>query len=329
MLLKALLGGFRRSLSNKRAVLWLFLAVWIPGALATLPLGSALEQAFARSVAAAELSTEGLTTDLLVDLAINHEERFAVALTPLMPLLALGWWLGFFLSGGVFSTVSRPDGYDGTAFWSGAVACFPRYLRLLLWSLVPLVLIGVLSRVPGWWVSRAAGGDPGRDVESLASLISWLILGCGLLYLRTALDLARAAIARRRERATRRVLWRSLQLAVRRLPTVMGYAVLMLGLAAAVGWVFLTIRQGLPIDQEGAVLVAAALGQVYLLWRAWWRVARYAGSSLLDEHYVEGSTGRYPADLPPTLAEPISPLLLVEPELPGQSEALADLSEEE
>jgi hypothetical protein len=285
MIFRAIAGGFGRALKARRAVFWLFLALWIPATLAVGPLSTVLESIFEGTTAADALAEEGLSTAMLVDVLINHRSEIVAALAGSGPILAFAWWVSFFLSGGVFSVVVHPVGYSGERFWSGAARNFPRFLRLLLWSCIPLAVVGIFVAAPSW-ILNLVTDDPGRDQLQAQTLVSGCLLIAGLLFYRTLLDYARVAIVRFDERRTRVALWAGFKFTLRRLPITVGYLLAMLLIAAVVGALFFELRGAIAID--GKLLFVTIVGQLYVFWRAGWRVARYGGSAWIYEQLVEG-----------------------------------------
>ncbi|MBZ0111977.1 MAG: hypothetical protein K8J08_05930 [Thermoanaerobaculia bacterium] len=309
MLFRAIGRGFGRAFKARWAVFWLFLALWIPATLAVAPLTSVLEGVFEGTMAADTLADGGLSTAMLVDVLINHRKEIGAALAGLAPILLVGWWVAFFLSGGVFSVVSHPVGYTGERFWSGAARNFPRFLRLLLWSLILVAVIGILVKAPSWILDLVTDGDPGRDQLQTETLVSGSLLVAGLLFYRTVLDYARVAIVRFGERRTRVALWAGFKFTLRRLPITLGYLLAMLLIAGLVGSLTLGLRGA--IDSKTSVVLLTLVGQLYVVWRAVWRVARYGGSAWIYEQLVEGpgSPGRAISPTPRRLESPRTPLV--------------------
>ena len=298
MVFRALLGGFRRVSVNKRSVLWIFLAVWIPSTLAVSPIATLLDRSLEDRLAANQLAEEGVNMALLVDIAMDARGQIPIAFKNVLPTLGFAWLLALFLSGGVIASVLEPAGYSSERFWSGAVRAFPRFLRMLAWSLLLLVVMGILVKLPGFVADLLSDGDPPRDLDGQHKLASLIILVSSLLFYRTVIDYARVSIVRLEQTNTRRALWGALRLTVRRLPTTVGYSVAMVLIAGLVGALTFKILGSIAPRSTALATTLLIVQQLYMVWRAIWRVARYGGTACIHEQFVAANSGTTAVDLP-------------------------------
>lgn len=196
-------------------LLWV-LAMLIPTAIAALPMWSVLASQLDYSVRAADIARQmdmTVLTDLLgavgkSSLAINSSALLALIVTLLIsPLLAA-----------MAATAARAGtvlGFRGLA--AGAIADYPRMLRMLIWSAVPL---GIAATVGSAALHAAAEHAKTVIVEAddelwkmLATAAAALVFAC----FQASLDAGRAALTidRRRSSAVK-AWWSGCKLLIRR-----------------------------------------------------------------------------------------------------------------
>jgi hypothetical protein len=263
----------------RAALQWRLLLIWLgavllPTLLLALPFWNALSGALDHSVRAPELA-RALDVAALTDV-MSEMNRNAVAVQAGgLSAIVLALLLSPFLTG-VITTAGRAQ---ETARWrelfTGGVAEYPRMLRMLLWSIVPLgvafALGGALAEAAEDYVQGATlAADAAR--WTMAANIATAIL---VLLANLTLDAGRAqlAIDRRRTSAVK-AWWWGVKLLLRRPGAMLGaYAVLTVGglLLAAL----LAVAR-LQVQGSNGLLLAAAfvLAQLVALAVAWMRAAR-------------------------------------------------------
>jgi hypothetical protein len=272
--------GFSTVARAARAALqWRLLLLWsavllLPTALLALPVWQLLGANLDHSVHAAALARE-LDLSALADL-IASASRGAPLLTDLA-LVALGvtLLLSPLLSGMVVSAARAPQVLGFRGLVGGALAEYPRMLRMLLVALVPFGLAAALGSA----AMDAAGDYAGHAVlESDAELAGYAaLLVSGLLFVlaHASVDAGRAALATdRRRRSALVAWWGGCKMLLRRPLATLG-AYLGISVAGLLGAALLGLaRIEVPPLGAAGIVGAVLLTELVVMTLAWMRGAR-------------------------------------------------------
>lgn len=290
---------------------WMVLGFWLANLLVALPAGVLVADAIGRDLDASAVQEELLQG---FDTAWHSEFQgrtsgLANTLTParvvgLGPLLdnLEGWALGqifqlppgavalglvfallwsFLLAGAVtrFADPWRPGGLG--AFFQGAGRSWGRFLRLALITAPAYVLIYRLYRRL-LKVIEDATNDVTRETTVLAWVLAATLLTVLLLaILRSASDYAKAALVLEPRRSSFLAAFAGLRFVLRYPLRTLGlallFALLFLLLVATYGW----LAPGTGQSTWAGVILALAVGQLYLIARIALRLALLAGETAL------------------------------------------------
>ena len=273
--------GFGRSLVEALgfALQWRVWLLWIvvlavPAVLGMVPLQNLLTTALDHLPDGEQLARH-LSMAQLGDLGAAVGEAgggisVALSASALVTLLLAPWFAGLAMTA---ARAQRAPRFGELV--RGALAEYPRQLRLLLWGLlVYLLALGAYLALSHWASERA-----GRELlESAARHGYWLANGVGIvafLLAHASMETARAfLVVRPDDGGALRAWWRAVKLLLRRpLPSLGLYlSVLLLGLLLAAVIAIIRIRVA-PIGW-GLFTLAALLTPLAVIATAWARVAR-------------------------------------------------------
>ncbi len=263
---RALQVGVRDALRAKRAVLVLYLANLVLGLLVALPLRSVLSQFAGRSLLGGETHFD---IHFYLELFAAHGTALASFVGPALLVFGIYSLMSLFLSGGVLSVLVREERYRPDVFWGGSARFFGRFLRLLLWSLL-LLLVLALGPLIAFGLQRLIyGSDPYQYVSFWGRWIQVGLALLGLAFFVICLDYARIRTVLNDENEMRRSLWQGVRFGLRNLIAVCGLALVLFLAGAVVLWVYRGLSGFL------GVVVLLFLQQVYVFWRMALRVTRY------------------------------------------------------
>lgn len=265
----------------RAALQWRLLALWttallLPTLALALPFWSHFSASFDHSVHAAELA-QRLDLSNIADLMSDPARNPLAMKLGIGSALVLTLLLSPLLTGAV-ATAARASG-NGTPAWrelfAGAVAEYPRMLRMLLWAVVPLgVALGfgnALQRVAGGGADSAITPDQGQFLRVAADAAAALLFALAL----ATLDAGRAVLAADRRRRSAVIgWWHGLRLLARQPGAMLGsYAAISFAGLAAVAALGLA-RVHLPHVGTAGFLFALLLTQTIAVLLAWMRSAR-------------------------------------------------------
>ncbi|KQW88465.1 hypothetical protein ASC94_23895 [Massilia sp. Root418] len=265
--------------ATRAALQWRLLALWtiallLPTLALALPFWSHFSAAFDHSVHAAELAQRldlSNIADLMAEQGRNPLALKLGAGTALLVTLLLSPLLT-----GAVATAAR---FGGTPvlreLLAGAVAEYPRMLRMLLWAAVPLgAALGLGSaaqHLAGSGADTAITPADGQYLRGTADAIAALLLALAL----ATLDAGRAVLAAdRRRRSAVVAWWHGLRLLARHPGAMLGSyaAISLIGLAAAAALGLARVH--LPHVGVVGFAFALLLTQTIAVLLAWMRSAR-------------------------------------------------------
>lgn len=263
----------------RAALQWRLLALWtllmlIPTAILTLPLWKVLGMGLDHSVHAARLAQQLDMTALADLMALHgkHAEAFNVAgIVALVVTLLLSPLLT-----GMAATASRAaETLNMRSLISGGLAEYPRMLRMLVWSVLPL---GLAIAVGG-----AATGAAGEQLDKAivaadVDLVNYAALAVALLlfaFAHATLDAGRAALTIERRRTSAvKAWWSGLKLVLRRPLASMGVYLAISGVGLALAAALAVARINVSGWNLAGFLLALLLVQLTVTVLGWMRCAR-------------------------------------------------------
>lgn len=263
----------------RAALQWRLLLLWVlwmlvPSAILGLTMWQMLRASLDYSVHAAAFAQQ-LDMTVLTDLMAAHGKN-AMAFTQAGVLALIVTLLISPLLTGMAVTAARAQGTPGfRELTAGGLSEYPRMLRMLVWSVVPLALAAAIGNAA---LEAAAEHDAAAIAASDASLWSVLAAACMVLLLALAhasVDAGRAALALERRRGSAVLAWWAgcKLLLARPLATIGVYALISaagLGLAAALA----VGRINLAGASVAGFIAAFLLVQITVAVLGWMRSAR-------------------------------------------------------
>jgi hypothetical protein len=263
----------------RAALQWRLLLLWVlwmlvPTAILGVTMWQLLRASLDYSVHAAEFAQQ-LDMTVLTDLMAAHGKN-VMAFTHAGVLALIATLLISPLLTGMAVTAARAQGTPGfRALTAGGLSEYPRMLRMLVWSVVPLALAALIGNAA---LEAAAERDAAAIVASDASLWSVLATTCMVIMLALAhatVDAGRAALALDRRRGSVVLAWWAgcKLLLARPFATMSVYALISaagLGLAAALA----VGRINLAGTSVAGFVAAFLLVQVTVAVLGWMRSAR-------------------------------------------------------
>jgi len=213
---KSILGsGFSLVVRHQRILWWVFVVNLILGGLGASSAARALGSALHHSVAGERL-TNHLDLGMLLELVSQPGVKLFSHSGGVLVFACLYFLFLLFIMPGVISVYLEDRALTTGGFFGAAGEFFWRFVRLVLWSLIPFVLINLLYE--GVQNSASYIGD--RAVADQTGFYL-LVIGCipvGLLFVwvRLWFDLAQVRVVALDERKTRRDVAYALRLAWRR-----------------------------------------------------------------------------------------------------------------
>jgi hypothetical protein len=201
-------AGFSLLWRRQSVLWWVFAVNLVCGVLGALPAAVPLAHALSHSLAAQKLSNGfdlGIFEELvrLPDIGIWRYTTGAGVSAFFFVLFML------FVTGGVLETYRQDRGLAAGDFFAASGAFFWRLVRLLLLSIIPFVIVGIiqqaLSKLAGHIGDRAIADQVGIFL-GWAAMIIFLLLA---LWVRLWFDIAQVRAVAQNERRMWRNLWKS------------------------------------------------------------------------------------------------------------------------
>ncbi len=312
-MIKALTSGFRSLQSHWRLIFIFWLVNIIIAKLSLIPLFRILDAFFGKRLPM-EAADSTLSVSHWVDLTFATVDPRGIGFGGFKIWMVVAFFVALFLSAGAFSTLSE-DRYESRRFWGDSGAWFLPYLRLTLWSILPLIVLLLPAGVP-LLVKKFMGDDIPQDV--LVSIALWVVaLGAiGVFLWRMVFDYARAWAVSRNLRATRRAVYRATVFVFKKMPVAFSFALVVALLHF--GAIYLSHRltgwANASWPENG--VIGIIFGQLSLLVVIAFRLVRYRGVLAILNHY-DGEPS-------PALAELEKPTDSAGSALGGSTDALSD-----
>ncbi len=263
----------------RSALQWRLLLLWvlwmlIPSAILGLTIWQTLSAQLDHSVYAAEFARQ-LDMTVVTDLMAAHGKNAAAFNSAGILALIVTLLISPLLSGMAATAARAPETLGFRALTAGGLTEYPRMLRMLLWSAIPL---GIAAALGGMAMDAAGEHASSAILESSADLAGNLALALSVLLLALAhatLDAGRAelAIERRRTSAVK-AWWSGCKLLVKRPLATFGVYFLI----SAVGLAIVAALAVARINVSGASMIgfigALLLVQLTVVVLGWMRSAR-------------------------------------------------------
>ncbi|MGA8878699.1 MAG: hypothetical protein WCC25_08610 [Candidatus Korobacteraceae bacterium] len=204
-------AGFSLLWRRQGVLWWVFIVSLILGGLGALPATINIGHALNHSLAGQQLTTR-FDLGMYIELLRLPE----VDITRYDPAVGVSVFLFFlfmlFATGGILETYRQDRRLNTGEFFAASGAFFWRFVRLLLLSIVPFVIVGLiyqgLSKLADHVGDRAIADQVGI-FSSLGAVIIFMLLA---LWIRLWFDLAQVRAVVQNERGMWRNLWSSLRI---------------------------------------------------------------------------------------------------------------------
>lgn len=214
-------AGAALVLRHQRVLWWVFAVNFLLGGLGASGAAATLHRALGHSLAGRELYRRfdvGMFFELVdqpdVNLFRSAPSSFIFAVLFLLFML--------FVNGGILAVYFEDRKLTTGEFFGASGGFFWRFVRLMLWSLIPFGIVHFLfhgfSTLSKYVDDRALADQTGFYIDLLGAVIVGLLF----LWVRMWFDVAQVRAVVLNERATRRSAWAALKLASRRLGGLYG-----------------------------------------------------------------------------------------------------------
>jgi len=272
--LRPLFNAMRAAL-QWRLMLWWALLLLLPTLAASLPVWQMLGANLDNSVHAPQLANQ-LDMLAIADLMGSVRERFgpamgiggivAVAMTLLLSPLLAG------MSIHAARAVKRPGFIDLLA---GGAQEYARMFRMLVWSAIPLVVVGIVAGVAFKVAGKSAESAILESAADRASHIALIVTAVAFVLVHATLDAGRALLANERRRRSAIVAWwGGVRLMLRRPLSLLGVYVAVTGIGLLLAALLAVARLHVPALGGGGTIGAILLAQLAVLVLGWMRSAR-------------------------------------------------------
>jgi hypothetical protein len=272
--LRPLLGASRAAL-QWRLLLWWALLLLLPTIAASLPVWQMLAANLDHSVYAAQLASR-LDMLALTDLGGSVRERYGAAigsggLVALMLTLLLSPLLAGMTIHAARAT-RRPGFMDLLA---GGAHEYARMFRMLLWSVVPLAIAGIVAGVAFRMAGKSIETAILESDAEHASRIAMLVAVAAFALMHATIDAGRALLANERRRRSAIVAWwGGVKVLVRRPFSLLGVYVAITGAGLLLAGLLALARLQVPALGGAGTIAAILLTQLAVLVLGWMRCAR-------------------------------------------------------
>ncbi|MGJ7917656.1 hypothetical protein ACI48D_19530 [Massilia sp. LXY-6] len=272
--LRPLLGAMRAAL-QWRLLLWWAVLLLLPTLAASLPVWQMLGANLDHSVYAAQLADK-LDMLAIADLLSSARERFAPAIgSGGMVALALTLLLSPLLAGMTIyaARASRRPGFIDLL--AGGAQEYARMFRMMVWSVVPLVVVGIAAglafKIAGKTAERAILESDADRALHIAMIVSLAVF----VLVHATIDAGRALLANERRRRSAIVAWwGGVRLMLRRPFSLLGVYVAVTGIGLLLAGLLVLARVQVPALGAGGTAAAFLLTQLTVLVLGWMRSAR-------------------------------------------------------
>jgi hypothetical protein len=274
-------GGVRAALRATRGALqWRLLLWWavlllLPTIVATLPVWQLLSASLDHSVYAARLA-ERLDMIAFADIVGAAREHDAPALgMGGLVALALTLLLSPLLAGMAIAASRAPRRLGSGALLAAGAQEYPRLARMLVWSVVPLGVAGLLGAGAYRLAGRAAATSLLESDANRAAHLAMLATAVLLVLAHATVDVGRAVLAADRRRTSAvAAWWHGCGLLARRPLALLGTYLAVTAGGVVIAALLAFARTRVPALGTAGTIVAVVLAQLVVLVLGWMRAAR-------------------------------------------------------
>jgi hypothetical protein len=272
--LRPLLGAMRAAM-QWRLMLWWALLLLLPTLAAGLPVWQMLGANLDHSVYASQLA-ERLDMLAIADLVSNARERFGPAIAGGGMVAAVLTLLLSPLLAGMTIHAARAARRPGfSELLAGGAQEYARMFRMLVWSVVPLAIAGILAGVAFKMAGKAGESAILESDADHASHLAMIAAAVVFVLVHATIDAGRALLANERRRRSAIVAWwGGVKLMVRRPFSLLGVYVLVTGAGLLLAFLLAWARLHVPALGAGGTAAAFILTQLAVLALGWMRSAR-------------------------------------------------------
>jgi hypothetical protein len=272
--LRPLLGAMRAAM-QWRLMLWWALLLLLPTLAAGLPVWQMLGANLDHSVYASQLA-ERLDMLAIADLVSNARERFGPAIAGGGMVAAVLTLLLSPLLAGMTIHAARATRRPGfSELLAGGAQEYARMFRMLVWSVVPLAIAGILAGVAFKMAGKAGESAVLESDADHASHLAMIAAAVVFVLVHATIDAGRALLANERRRRSAIVAWwGGVKLMVRRPFSLLGVYVLVTGAGLLLAFLLAWARLHVPALGAGGTAAAFILTQLAVLALGWMRSAR-------------------------------------------------------
>ncbi|MFC5549561.1 hypothetical protein [Massilia aerilata] len=272
--LRPLFGAMRAAL-QWRLMLWWAVLLLLPTVVASLPVWQMLGASLDHSVHAPQLAQK-LDMLAIADLIGGVRERFGAAIgSGGIVALALTLLLSPLLAGMTIHAAratKRPGFIDLLA---GGAQEYARMFRMLVWSAVPLLIVGIVAGIAFKVAGKSAESAILESEAERASHIALFVTALAFVLVHATIDAGRALLANERRRRSAIVAWwGGVRLMMRRPLTLLAVYVIVTGAGLLLAALLALARLHVPAIGAGGTAAAFLLTQLAVLVLGWMRSAR-------------------------------------------------------
>lgn len=272
--LRPLLSAIRAAL-QWRLMLWWALLLLLPTLAASLPVWQMLGANLDHSVHAPALANK-LDMLAIADLMGSVRERFGPAMSlGGIVALAMTLLLSPLLAGMSIhaARASRRPGFIDLL--AGGAQEYARMFRMMVWSAIPLLIVGVVAAVAFKVAGKSAESAILESDADRASHLALIATAVAFVLVHATLDAGRALLANERRRRSAIVAWwGGVRLMLRRPLSLLGVYVIVTGLGLLLAALLAVARLHVPALGGAGTVGAVLLTQLVVLVLGWMRSAR-------------------------------------------------------
>jgi hypothetical protein len=256
-------------------MLWWAVLLLLPTLAASLPVWQMLATNLDHSVHAAQLADK-LDMLAIADLMGSARERFAPAIgSGGIVALALTLLLSPLLAGMTIYAARAPKRPGMIDLLAGGAQHYARMLRMLVWSVVPLAVAGILAAIAFKLAGKALESAILESDAERASRLALVVSVVVFALVHATIDAGRALLANERRRRSAIVAWwGGVRLMLRRPFSLLGVYVAVTGIGLVLAALLALARLHVPALGVGGTAGAFLLTQLAVLVLGWMRSAR-------------------------------------------------------
>ncbi|MEE9234790.1 MAG: hypothetical protein V3U28_05050 [Candidatus Acidoferrales bacterium] len=267
------LSGARLVWRRQRVLWWIYGVNLLLGLFATVPVASRLGSVLNRSLAAERL-VEGFDLTAYIELVAHPSAPLAGGEAGSLFFSLVFFVFMLFVTGGLLEVYRRDQTLSPGEFFQACGSYFWRFVRLLIFLVIVLIVVGIGAGLVGAGLDRLAEDSPREKLGFWLDVGGGLVLLLVLMTVRLWFDMAQVRAVAEEERKMRRTFLRAFKLTFGNFPSLFWLylrisVVFWVGLAAIL-WVWLRVP-------PQAIGLSFLLGQAaVLLWvgtRLWQRAS--------------------------------------------------------